>query len=107
MKPSVAAAIITGTMARPSSPSVRLTALDAPTITSMPNGRKNQPSGISTSLKNGTARPVDSGSSWTQMMIAVATMPITNCASSLKRPGSPLVLRLVSFRKSSPKPIAP
>ena len=49
------AAIITGTMASPSSPSVRLTAFEAPTITNIANGMKNQPRSISTSLKNGTA----------------------------------------------------
>ena len=32
-------AIITGTMARPSSPSVKLTALELPTITKIPKGK--------------------------------------------------------------------
>src|SRR5258707_233378 len=49
------AAIMVGTMARPSSPSVRLTALDAPAITKTAAATKNQPSSISTFLKNGTA----------------------------------------------------
>ena len=38
MIPSEAAAIITGMMARPSSPSVRFTALALPTITSITKG---------------------------------------------------------------------
>ena len=37
MSPKVPAAIITGTMASPSSPSVRFTALPAPTMTKAPN----------------------------------------------------------------------
>ena len=36
MRPKLAAAIITGTIARPSSPSVRFTALPAPTMTNAP-----------------------------------------------------------------------
>ena len=34
---------ITGTVANPSSPSVRLTAFDDPIITNKPNGIKNKP----------------------------------------------------------------
>ena len=41
--PKLAAAIMTGTIASPSRPSVRLTALPAPTMTNAPNGTKNQP----------------------------------------------------------------
>ena len=37
MKPKAAAAIITGTMASPSSPSVRFTALEKPAMNTMPN----------------------------------------------------------------------
>ena len=53
MRPKLAAAIITGTMARPSSPSVRFTALPAPTMMKAPNTTKNQPRSITKSLKNG------------------------------------------------------
>ena len=60
MRAKQPAAIITGTIARPSSPSVRLTALPAPTITSAANGTKNQPRSIRTSLKNGKASDVAS-----------------------------------------------
>ena len=34
---------ITGTVAKPSSPSVKFTAFDAPIITKSPNGIKNKP----------------------------------------------------------------
>ena len=39
MKPNAAAAIITGTVARPSRPSVKFTALAAPTMMKAPNAR--------------------------------------------------------------------
>ena len=49
---------MTGTMARPSRPSVRFTALPAPTITKAPKRMKKMPRSITTSLKKGTARTV-------------------------------------------------
>ena len=98
---------MTGTMARPSSPSVRLTALLAPTMTKTAIGTKNQPSAISRSFMNGTARPVVPGSRANAMMTSAATAPMPICPASLPLPGRPLVLRLVSLRKSSPKPIMP
>ena len=48
-----AATKITGTVARPSNPSVKFTALEAPTITKTENGIKNQPRLINKSLKKG------------------------------------------------------
>src|SRR6188474_1784428 len=72
MKPKVAAAIITGTMAKPSSPSVRFTALPAPTMIKAPKGMKNQPRSISTDLKKGMASSVASGGSPTSAMTAEA-----------------------------------
>ncbi len=48
--------MMTGPIASPSRPSVRLTELDAPTITSTEKSRNpTTPNGNSTSLKNGTA----------------------------------------------------
>ena len=43
MKAKHAATNITGTVARPSNPSVRLTAFDEPIITNIANGIKNHP----------------------------------------------------------------
>ena len=60
--PKLAAAIITGTMARPSRPSVRLTALPAPTMTKAPNITKNQPKLNTMSLKKGIASEVEAAS---------------------------------------------
>ena len=42
---------ITGTVAKPSKPSVKLTAFDEPTIINIPNGMKNQPKLIIRFLK--------------------------------------------------------
>ena len=46
-------AVTMGPMARPSSPSVRFTAFDAPTITSSAKGTQSQPSVSSQPLKKG------------------------------------------------------
>ena len=62
MKPKVAAAIITGTMASPSRPSVRFTALPAPTMMKAPKRMKNQPRLMSVPLKKGMVSEVASGS---------------------------------------------
>ena len=53
MKENVIATIITGTIANPSRPSVKLTAFDEPTIINTENGTKNQPRLITKSLKKG------------------------------------------------------
>ena len=53
MKAKQAATNITGTVAKPSSPSVRLTALDEPIITNIANGTKNHPRFTIKFLKNG------------------------------------------------------
>ena len=53
MKAKQPATKITGTVAKPSSPSVRLTALEDPTITNTENGIKNHPKLTTKFLKNG------------------------------------------------------
>ncbi|MNL78828.1 hypothetical protein D3C87_2053100 [compost metagenome] len=53
--PNDAAAIITGTMASPSRPSVRLTALPAETMTKPPKTMKNRPRSMLKSLRKGKA----------------------------------------------------
>ena len=85
-------------MARPSSPSVRFTALEAPTITNMATMTKNQPSGSSRSLTNGIARPVSMLGGASQTMAIPAAMPMTTWAMNLSRLRRPRLLRLVSFR---------
>ena len=55
MNPNVPAAIITGTMASPSRPSVILTALPAPTMTNPPKTTKNQPRSKMSSFEKGKA----------------------------------------------------
>ena len=53
--PNAPPAMMTGPIARPSSPSVRFTAFDAPTITSIANGIHSQPRSSSQPLRNGIA----------------------------------------------------
>ncbi len=55
------AAIMTGPIARPSRPSVRFTALPAPTMMKAPKITKNQPRSNTSSLKNGNASEVANG----------------------------------------------
>ena len=62
MTPKEAAAIMIGTMARPSRPSVRFTALPAPTMTTQAKGMKNQPRLIKRSLMNGKVSDEENGS---------------------------------------------
>ena len=53
MNAKQAATNITGTVAKPSKPSVRLTAFDEPMITNTANGKKNHPRLMNKFLKNG------------------------------------------------------
>ena len=64
MTPSVPPAIITGMMAKPSKPSVRLTALAEPTITIMPKGTKNMPRLIMVFFRNGSASWLVNSAEW-------------------------------------------
>ena len=54
--------MMVGTIASPSSPSVRFTAFELPIITSAANTGNAWPSGISTSLNTGMASSLASGS---------------------------------------------
>ena len=85
-------------MASPSSPSVRLTALDVPISTSTAQGRKNQPSGTSTSLKNGTVSPIASGPAVAWVIQYAATIPTAIWASSFMRADIPPLDRRLTFR---------
>ena len=96
--PKLAEAIITGTMARPSRPSVRFTALPAPTTTSAPNAIKNQPRLITTSLKNGITIDDESGARPSRISAKHATSAMTISMISRVRPAKPLWLCFVTFR---------
>ena len=52
----VAATVITGTIANPASPSVKITALDVPITTTITNGIKRNPSGMVISVREGSRR---------------------------------------------------
>ena len=92
------AAIIAGTIASPSSPSVRLTAFEAPVTTKMPRGRKAQPSGISTPLKKGTAKPVASGIRVMIITPSTAAPAMMTSPNSRHLPETPRCERLASLR---------
>ena len=98
MTPKLAAAMITGTIARPSSPSVRLTALPAPTITSAASGTNSQPSWISTSLRKGSARALDNWGEPISMKSSAAAAAMANSMSSRTRPEKPSDWRRVTLR---------
>jgi len=97
----VPAAIITGTMARPSSPSVRLTALPAATITNTPKTMKKTPMSSASSLKIGKEMTLASegGRLDTIANTASAAMPISKLRRA--RLEKPLWLCFVTLRKSS------
>ena len=100
MRPKVAAAIITGTMARPSRPSVRLTALPAPTITKMPSRmNRNAPSGRMTFLKNGTVSEEEKpAGAEAHHAIQAASPATTTSARKRNLPETPALLPPVTLR---------
>ncbi len=91
------AASIAGTIASPSSPSVKFTALDEPIITRTLSAMKKLPKGISRFLKNGTARVLANGSRVRCMTRIAAVVATMISAASLVRAERPLDERLVSF----------
>ena len=98
MAPNEAAATMTGTIASPSRPSVRLTALPAPTITNAAIGMKKIPRLRSTSLKNGKVSDEENGSSPALTMNQPAASAITNSAASLSLPEKPRCVCFVTLR---------
>src|SRR6056297_3028566 len=85
-----AEAIITGMIASPSSPSVRLTALAAPTTTIMAKGMKRKPRLTSTSLKTGSASWNCNSAGWCQLAQPAATSAMRKPSARRTRPGTPL-----------------
>ena len=84
-------------IASPSSPSVRFTALAAPTITIMAKGTKNHPRFRSASLKNGSASCPDSAVGCGHIAQAAATNAKTRPRASRTRPETPSVVCLVTL----------
>ena len=98
ISPKTPAAIITGPMANPSSPSVKLTAFDEPTMTRVAKMMKNQPRSIITVLRKGTVRPVARGVGISCMIHRLAITAMAISRRNLSFPGRPLALRLETFR---------
>ncbi len=89
--PKLAAAIMTGTMASPSRPSVRFTALPAPTMMKMANSTKNQPRLSTSSLKNGNTSDVEIGTCPSSTKAMQASAAITASSARRERPENPSV----------------
>src|SRR4029078_5151126 len=128
--PSAEPIITVGMIARPSSPSVRLTALLVPTMTKYDSAMNpHTPSGYETVLKKGTIRsafgesPAENplstharnrcpnvalfGAETENARETAATMPIIDCQKNLARAGRPFGLRATTLRQSSTQPTAP
>ena len=100
----MAAAVITGPMAKPSRPSVRFTALEVPTTTNTAKGTYQMPKSGCTFLKKGTATVLlKSGCSSSTTVAAPAT---AICGRSLLHMPSPRLLLRRTLRMSSTKPMA-
>ena len=98
MTPKDAAAIMIGTIASPSRPSVRFTALPAPTMTKQENGTKNQPRLMMNSLAKGKVSDDENGA-WPLCMITQAAMPaMTNSSASRALPEKPRCDCFVTLR---------
>ena len=96
--PKLAAAIITGTMARPSRPSVRFTALPAPTMMKAANRTKNQPRLTTSSLKNGNTSEVENGTCPSSTSAMQANPAMTASMPKRVRPVNPACVCFLTFR---------
>ena len=99
MSTKAPAAIITGTIARPSRPSVKFTALAAPAMTKPPTRMKSEAQrDAAAALKNGTASDALQRLSSTCMISQVARNATPNSTSRRSLPLMPADERLVTLR---------
>ncbi len=96
--PKLAAAIITGTMARPSRPSVKFTALPAPTMMKAAKNTKNQPRLSTTSLKNGNTSVIEICVWPSRTRAMAASMAMIASMPSRVRAEKPSDLCFLTFR---------
>src|SRR5690606_35079334 len=96
-------------IARPSRPSVRLTALEKPTIQKYATTTKNAPSGIATFFSSGTKNVVDADTEGSAVKYRnrPAARPNSDCSRYFQRDLSPLGSRRTILIQSSYQPIAP
>ena len=97
MTPKEDAAIITGTIASPSSPSVRFTALPAPTITKAAKGTKKIERLRMKSLTKGKVSDEENGACPFCMIVHEARPAMRNSRPSLILPDMPRWLCFVTF----------
>src|SRR3546814_1691120 len=95
-------------IARPSRPSVRLTALEKPTIQKEATTTKNTPSGIATFFSSGTKNVVeaDTVGSAVRYRNMPAASPNSDCNRYFQRDFRPLGSRRTILIQSSYQPIA-
>jgi hypothetical protein len=98
--PSAPPTITVGMIARPSSPSVRLTAFEVPTMTKKVSTTKpTAPSGYAMCLKNGTISWFSAGIAWVSVpRYSAADSPISACQKNFQRAGRPRGLRCTTLR---------
>src|SRR3546814_20042341 len=96
-------------IARPSRPSVRLTALEKPTIQKEATTTKNTPSGIATFFSSGTKNVVeaDTVGSAVRYRNMPAASPNSDCKRYFQRDFRPLGARRTDLNKASYKQSAP
>jgi len=97
--------MMTGPIASPSSPSVRFTAFEAPTMTSIANGIQSQPSSTSQPLKKGIASTGSHALGACQKTSCTTPSASTSCALNFTRVARPLRRR--NLVRSSQMPITP
>ena len=97
--------MITGPMARPSSPSVRFTAFDAPMITSIAKGTQSTPRFTTHPLRKGMARTGVQFAADCQVTIWSRAAARRIWQPNFVRAGRPFLVR--TLRRSSHTPMAP
>ena len=105
---SALATITVGKIARPSRPSVRLTALLEPTITKYVSAINPAiDKGTVACFKKGIIKPVCSGKLAELARYPATAKPITDCQKYFQRDGRPFAFFSTTLRQSSTQPIAP
>ena len=98
---------MTGTIASPSSPSVKFTEFEEPTTTKIENGMKKYPKFIKVSLRKGTANPFKISGGEISIIDIIAGIVINICKDNLIFPFKPEEEFLDSLIQSSITPMEP
>ena len=101
------AAIMTGTIANPSSPSVKFTEFEEPTTTKIENGIKKYPKLMKVSFRNGIANPLKISGGEVSIIDIIAGIVINICKDNFIFPFRPEEEFLDILIQSSIIPIEP